>query len=153
MVFSCQSELNKAVLLKLLCSGGWVLILCICVLCRESQSLVRDLWLSLCKMRRGNTCQDMSLMEEICFLQWDILWVAECTIIQMWFLWFILGQCYDLRIYSIEQLNKWWTGKDLVGRGCDLLTFSWRDWGKPWKTSGCLASCQRFELGTYGIQV
>jgi len=83
MVFSCQSELNKTVFLKFLCSCGCVLVLCIHALCRENQILVRDLWLSPCKMRRGNTCQDMSLMEEICFLQWDILWVAECRILQI----------------------------------------------------------------------
>ena len=70
-------------LLQLLCSGGWVPMLCILVLCRENQSLVRELCLSPWKMRRGNTCQDMSLTEEICFLQWDILWVAESTILQM----------------------------------------------------------------------
>jgi len=36
-------------------------------------------------------------------------------------LWFILGHCNNLRTYNIEQLNKWWTGKDLVGRGCGLV--------------------------------
>ena len=34
-----------------------------------------------------------------------------------------------------------------------ILTFAWRDWGKPWRTSGCMASCPTFELGTYRIQV
>ena len=34
----------------------------------------------------------MSLMEEICFLEWDILWVAECTILQM-LLWAYMYRC------------------------------------------------------------
>ena len=68
MFLPCQSELNKTVFRMLLYCGGWGLMFCIHVLCRKNQSLVRDLWLSPCKMRRGSTCQDMSLMEEICFL-------------------------------------------------------------------------------------
>jgi len=30
----------------------------------------------------------------------------------------------------------------------NILTFPWKDWAKPSRTSGCLASCPRFELGT-----
>ena len=70
-------------LLKCLYSVRWDLMLCIHFLCREIQSLVRDLWLSPCKMKRENTCQEISLMEEICFLQWDILWVAEWNIFKI----------------------------------------------------------------------
>ena len=70
-------------MLKLFCSGSWSLMLWIRVLCRENHCLVRDLWLSPYKMKRGNTCQDMSLVEEICFLQWDTLWVAKCNILKM----------------------------------------------------------------------
>jgi len=40
-----------------------------------------------------------------------------------------------------------WPSSDTV------LAFAWRYWEKPWRISGCLASCTRFELGTYRIQV
>jgi len=33
------------------------------------------------------------------------------------------------------------------------LTFECRDWRKLWRTSACLATCPRVELGTYRIQV
>ena len=38
---------------------------------------------------------------------------------------FILGHSQDLRIYSIEQLNKWRIGKDLVGKVCGLVQVSY----------------------------
>jgi len=34
-----------------------------------------------------------------------------------------------------------------------VLVIAWRDWGKRWRISGYLASCPRFELDTYRIQV